>query len=129
MNRFLLDTHVLLWAAAHSARLSPAARAILEEPENILYWSAISTAELAVKASIGKLRLPGPVHAFVDRHVRKLGLQRLPLEDPHAAMVEKLPLHHRDPFDRLLVAQALVEEIPLVSADSLLARYAVEVVW
>lgn len=129
MKRLLLDTHVLLWAAARSERLSPTAREILEEPTNILLWSAVGTAELAVKASIGKLRLPAPVAEFVDRHVRKLALERLPLEDVHAAVVEKLPLLHRDPFDRLLIAQATVEEIPLVSADLTFQKYDVEVVW
>lgn len=127
--RLLLDTHVLLWAAACSDRLSPGARSLLEDPENTLVWSAVGTAELALKVSIGKLRLPTLVEAFVDRHARKLALERLALQDAHAAVIERLPLLHRDPFDRLLIAQATVEELPIVSADSALRDYDVEVVW
>jgi PIN domain nuclease of toxin-antitoxin system len=129
VTRLLLDTHILLWATARSERLSAAARAVLEDPDHVLLWSAVGTAELAVKASIGKLQLPSPVAPFVDRHVRKLGLERLPLDDRHAAMIETLPLHHRDPFDRLLIAQALVEEVPIVTADQAFRLYEVEVIW
>jgi PIN domain nuclease of toxin-antitoxin system len=129
MSTLLLDTHVLLWAVARSERLSPLARSLCEDPDNVLLWSAVSTAELAVKVAIGKLTLPASVDAFVRRHARKLALQPLPLEDAHAAALERLPLHHRDPFDRLLVAQALVEEVPLLSADPALRRYDVELRW
>ena len=127
--RLLLDTHVLLWAAAHSERLSQNARSLLEDQENMLLWSAVGTVELALKSSIGKLQLPTSVEAFVNRHVRLLVLDRLALEDAHAAVVEQLPLHHRDPFDRMLIAQATFEEVPILSADSAFRDYDVEVIW
>ncbi len=127
--RALLDTHVMLWAAAASQRLAPDARATLEDLGTTLLWSPVSTAELAIKSSIGKLHLPKPLPDFLERHIEQLGLTPLPLTDAHALALESLPIHHRDPFDRLLIAQAIVEAIPLISADPALGNYGVRVIW
>lgn len=124
--RVLLDTHVLLWWLQDSARLQPATKAIFQTPNCELLWSAASTWELAIKVQLAKLRLDRPVHEFVATVMTAQGLTALPVQHVHAAQVAELPLLHRDPFDRLLVAQAAVEGIPLVTADTRLAAYGIE---
>lgn len=107
MSAVLLDTHVLIWWLSAPERLSPAARACLEAPTGDVFLSAVTTAELAIKSSIGRLTLPSPVLQFVTDAMRLDGLSSLAFEHVHAAALATLPLHHRDPFDRMLVAQAL----------------------
>ena len=124
--RLLLDTHVLLWVAHAPERLGRLAD-VIAEPSTELHLSSVSTLEMAVKVSIGKLRLPGTVRDVVAQQVRLLGLLTLAPSHDHAAMVADLPLHHRDPFDRLLVAQAATEDLTLATADPEIARYDVEV--
>lgn len=124
--RALLDTHVLLWWLSDSSRLSAGTRRLLADPANELLWSAASTWELAVKAGLGKLRLDGSVHDFVTRVLVAQSLSALPVHHVHAARVAELPPLHRDPFDRLLVAQAAVEQVPLLTADRQLAAYGIE---
>ena len=119
MNRVLLDTHVLLWAAALPERLSPAQTAQLQDPEVALLVSTISVAEIEIKRPIGKLDL---LHTGDAPRLSIAGtwLGRAP---EHAMALRSLPLHHRDPFDRLLIAQALTEGVPLVSSDDALRAY------
>jgi len=124
--RVLLDTHVLLWWVHDASRLRKETRALFADPANELLWSAGSTWELAIKAALGKLRIEEPMHAFVTRMMIEQGLTALPVHHAHAARIAELPSHHRDPFDRLLVAQALVEDVPLLTADSALTAYGVE---
>jgi PIN domain nuclease of toxin-antitoxin system len=124
--RVLLDTHVLLWWLHDASRLRPATRAMFAEPANELLWSAASTWELAIKVQLGKLRLDEPVHAFVMAVLGAQSLTALPVHHVHAARVAELPALHRDPFDRLLVAQAAVEGVPFVTADAPLAAYGIE---
>lgn len=126
--RALLDTHVLLWWRCDDPRLSPDVRALFEDPGSELLWSAVSTAEIAVKSSIGKLSLPDPADAWTRRALREDCLTPLALTGEHAARLEGLPLHHRDPFDRLLIAQCQSEEVPLVTADRSLAAYDVAII-
>jgi PIN domain nuclease of toxin-antitoxin system len=124
----LLDTHVLLWWLGDSAQLSAAARELFADERNELLWSAASTWELGIKATLGKLRLPEPLERFVPRQIREQGLIGLPIYHDHAIRAAELPAVHRDPFDRMLAAQALVEGVPLVTRDVQLRAYGVECV-
>ena len=126
---FLLDTHVLLWWVLDDPRLSRLSRDALADDSSRLLWSVASTWELAIKANLGRLRFEVPLGRFLDRHVEEQGLEILGIEQAHALRVESLPRLHRDPFDRMLVAQSLVESIPLLSADPRFAEYGVDVVW
>ena len=122
----LLDTHVALWMIASSKRLSPRARSTIAESQGPLVVSAVSLWEIAVKRSLGKL----PAPADLSRRLAAIGqIELLPISPLHAEAVGELPWHHRDPFDRMLVAQARVEGLPIVSADQALAQYGVEVIW
>jgi PIN domain nuclease of toxin-antitoxin system len=117
--RLLLDTHVFLWAVAGSASLKPAARRIIESAERV-HVSAASIWEIAIKARLGKIDAdPGALVAAIEDS----GFVELPVSAAHAAGVAALPSHHGDPFDRLLLAQALSEPLRLLSADAALARY------
>lgn len=126
---YLLDTHVLIWWIADDERLSGRAREILSDRGNRLLWSAASTWELAIKASLGKLKLPDPVGAFVDRRLAQHAIDVLQISHSHAAVVEELPFHHRDPFDRLLVAQAKSEQVRLLTGDPWVRAYGLDVAW
>lgn len=126
--KLLLDTHALLWFESGDSRLSDPARSELEKPDVQRLVSVATIWEMAIKASLGNLKLPGGVSAFVTDNVLN-GYELLPIDWSHAVAVERLPLHHKDPFDRLLVAQASAEHIPLVSADPVFARYGVRVIW
>jgi PIN domain nuclease of toxin-antitoxin system len=125
--RILLDTHCWLWMETVPERLSESARALLEDPANELLLSAASSWEIAVKYALGKLPLPEPPARYVTSRMERDGISALPVEHVHALRVAELPLHHRDPFDRLLIAQALVEAIPILTADRQLEPYGVEV--
>lgn len=116
----LLDTHVFLWAAGDPDRLGTHAREVLEDRRHEVFVSAASIWEIAIKRRLGKLRAPKAVVAKVDQ----LGFRGLPITLDHAHEADGLPLHHRDPFDRMLVAQAIRERLVLVTHDALLDRYA-----
>jgi len=124
--KLLLDTHVLLWWLHDSSRLRPATRDLIAEAKNELLWSAASTWELGIKVHLGKLRLPEPLPVFVKRTIRSQGLTSLPVEHEHAVVVADLPPIHRDPFDRMLVAQSMVESARLLTADPQLRAYGVD---
>jgi PIN domain nuclease of toxin-antitoxin system len=120
--RLLVDTHVLLWAAAEPQRLPEAVRERLESLDNEVLFSAASIWELAIKLQIGRIRLGVTPETLAEEAARR-GFDQLPVTAAHAAAVRRLPLHHRDPFDRLLVAQALHEPARFLTADRPLARY------
>jgi len=120
--RLLVDTHVLLWAVAEPERLPAAYRERLESPENEVLFSAASVWELAIKLQIGRLMLPVAPEVIAGAAVR-MGFDELPVTAAHAAGVSRLPLHHRDPFDRLLIAQAIHEPARFLTADRTLTRY------
>lgn len=122
----LLDTHATLWLLAGDKRLSPRARRMTLQSSGRLVVSAVSLWEAAIKRSLGKLNAP----ADLARRLAALRqVELLPISPLHAEAVGELPWHHRDPFDRMLVAQALVERLMIVSSDPTLAEYGVEVVW
>jgi PIN domain nuclease of toxin-antitoxin system len=127
--RALLDTHTFLWWIVDDARLSRRASAIIADRTNEIYFSAISGWEIAEKARRAKLSLPSDPESFVAEQVVSNAFEVLPLELTHALHVFSLPAHHKDPFDRMLIAQAQIEELALLSADHEIARYAVEVIW
>lgn len=128
MSRYIVDTHVWLWMQAAPARLSPAARALLEDVENELLLSAASAWEIAVKYRLGKLPLPEPPVTYVPDRMRRSGTTPLPVEATHALRTSELPDHHGDPFDRLLIAQAQLLDVPIVTVDEQIPAYDVAVV-
>ncbi|MGH9373230.1 MAG: type II toxin-antitoxin system VapC family toxin [Vicinamibacterales bacterium] len=124
----LVDTHAFLWFMAGDRRLRRAARRAIEESNGQWRLSAASVWELAIKSSLGRITLPAPVDEYIAEKVQQ-GLQVLSVDWTHAAAVERLPFHHRDPFDRLIVAQAESEHIAVVTKDRVFAKYGVRVVW
>lgn len=120
--RLLLDTNILLWAVGSSRRMSAASRAVLEDPGNDVLFSAASIWEIAIKASSGRVDFPWQPKTVADAAMR-IGFLELPITANVAAMVGTLPRYHRDPFDRLLVAQAIAEPARLYTSDAQLARY------
>jgi PIN domain nuclease of toxin-antitoxin system len=125
--KVLLDTHTFLWAITEESRLSQRVRSLLLSAES--WFSVVSIWEILTKVQIGKLPLPRPAGPFVTERLAFNGVRILPITLDHVLRVESLELYHRDPFDRLLVAQSLEENFPLVSADPLLRRYAVQLIW
>jgi PIN domain nuclease of toxin-antitoxin system len=119
--RLLLDTHVVLWQLAGTQAMGPKAEASIAEAEELLF-SVVSFAEIGIKAAIGKLVVPDDL----DRHVIDSGMRILALTAGHGLGVADLPLHHRDPFDRLLISQARAERLTLISADARIAQYEVD---
>src|SRR5688572_1222873 len=115
--RLLLDTHALLWFVLGDPLLSSRARALIEDPANDKFVSPVSFWELAIKISTGKYLLHEPLEDFCRRGIDGNGFQILPIEVRHANFLITLPFHHRDPFDRLLIAQAAVERMAIVSID------------
>lgn len=127
--RLLADTHAMLWWLRDDPRLSARAREIVLDGGNELLWSMASSWEIAVKHGLGKLELDRPLHRLFAELVGEQGLEVLPIRHRHCVRVAELPRHHRDPFDRMLIAQAQEERVPLLTADPKLAAYDVEVVW
>jgi PIN domain nuclease of toxin-antitoxin system len=121
--RFLVDTHALLWALGEPSALSPTARDAIADPSNLIVVSSASLWECAIKATIGKLDLPDD---FFDS-VPEVGYEVMPVRISHLNVYRTLPMHHRDPFDRMLVAQARAEALTLISRDPEVAKYNVEI--
>jgi len=125
--RFLLDTAVLVFAMGSPERLSRTAASVLRNSENILEISTVSLAEIAIKVSVGKLDLPSDT---VRGTLRDLSIRTLPYSMEHAFALFTLPLHHRDPFDRQIVAQALCEKMPVITPDVKFKLYAgLRIIW
>jgi len=127
----LLDTHSLIWFALDGPRLSATARALIEDPANEVMISPASLWEIAIKVSLGKLPLNGPYEDFVDECLKRQMFQILPIEPKHTSHVASLsfPPGHKDPFDRLLIAQAIVEDIPIIGVDAAFDAYPVRRIW
>jgi PIN domain nuclease of toxin-antitoxin system len=127
--RLLLDTHALLWFLADDPKLTPAAKAAVSDPANERWLSPISLLEIALKVRIGKLFLHVPFGTLFPAQLSANDVALLPLEAAHIEPLTRLPLHHRDPFDRLIAATALMEGLTLVSTDSLFDAYGVVRLW
>jgi len=127
--RALLDTHTFLWAALDDRRLSSRAADLVADIGNEIYLSAVSVWEVAIKHSRGRLSLPEPPDSYIPSRIAVFGYRPLPVEVAHALRAGRLPPHHRDPFDRMLVAQAQVEGLPILTSDANIGRYEVEVIW
>jgi PIN domain nuclease of toxin-antitoxin system len=127
--RVLVDTHVFLWWIEGNRALPVKARAALADRDNECLISLVSVWELAIKAGLGKLKLALPVQRYVVEHVAANGFRMLDIQMAHVGRVESLASHHGDPFDRLLVAQALEERIPVVTADPVFRDYGVKRIW
>ena len=123
----LVDTHIAVWALFKRGQLKASTWTILEDPESRLVLSQVSLWEISIKHAIGKIALPDGFDAFVA-DLSDFGFSFLPIAIPHIRMQNKLPFRHRDPFDRMLVAQALVEDLPLVSVDTRLRDYGVRLI-
>lgn len=121
--KLLLDTHIFLWFIMGSPHLSADDRALIEDERNRKFISVASLWEIAIKSSIGKLSLSAPFDQLIPQQLSLNGFELLPIEISHLATVATLPFHHRDPFDRLLIAQAMAEKMPVVSSDSAFDSY------
>lgn len=121
--KVLLDTQCWLWMNLTPDRLSPSTQAVLGDGNTELVLSVASVWEIVIKHASGKLRLPLPPREYVVSRMTRDRVQSLPIEREHALQVQALPSHHRDPFDRILIAQALVEHLPVMSADPHFALY------
>src|SRR5256714_2622977 len=127
--KLLLDTHTFIWFIMGIPQLSANARALIEDVANEKFLSVASLWEMAIKLSIGKLTLTAPFDVFIPQQLSLNGFESLNIEIAHAAVVATLPFHHRDPFDRLLIAQAMVEKMPIVSIDPSFDAYLVKRLW
>lgn len=127
--RALLDTHTFLWWNLDTPRLSPRARDLIGDGGNEFLLSVVSVWEIAIKHARGRLDLPRPPAEYLPDRIAHYGYEPLRVEVSHALQAGSLSAHHNDPFDRLLIAQALVERLPILSADPHFARYGVEVIW
>lgn len=129
MNFFLLDTHAFLWLVMGDNNLSTFARQCFLDINNQFYLSAVTSFEIAVKYSLGKLQLSEPPKEFIANRIQANALIPLPVKIEHTLYLANLPFHHRDPFDRLLVAQALAENVPILSADQIFSKYPIQRLW
>ncbi len=125
MIALLLDSHALLWWEADDARLSERAREQIELEESVVFFSAVSLWELAIKQALGRLRLPDTLSSRLVEE----GFQEVPVTAAHGLLAGGLPRHHSDPFDRMLVAQARSEGLTIITADTRIAAYDVPVLW
>ncbi|BAY07982.1 type II toxin-antitoxin system VapC family toxin [Calothrix sp. NIES-2098] len=127
--KLLLDTHVLIWSAGNPEKLSQKVRNLLIDTNNLWFASIASFWELQIKSQLGKLNLSSPLPNFIETQQRVNNLQILPIELSHIYALESLPNHHRDPFDRILIAQATLEKMPLLSIDVIFDAYPVQRIW
>ena len=129
MTNYLLDTHSFLWFINADEALSSAARQFIEDTNNTLYLSVASLWEMAIKVSLGKLNLPSPFAEILEHQLRENGIGLLQITPAHTGLVATLPFHHRDPFDRLIIAQSLVEVFSVIGKDEIFDKYGVQRHW
>jgi PIN domain nuclease of toxin-antitoxin system len=127
--RYLLDTGVWIWSVSAFETLNNSAQEILRDGREELYLSAVTALEVTIKTRLGKLQLPTPPPDCVPAFMARQSLRPLNVTHPHALKVYDLPLHHNDPFDRLIIAQAIVEEMTILTADRWFDKYPVDVLW
>jgi PIN domain nuclease of toxin-antitoxin system len=127
--RIILDTQAFLWLGADSPLLSKKAKKLFSDAKNDLYLSLASIWEMAIKSSLGKLKFHKPIETFILDKLQENSIQQLGIDFRHVTRVSALPFHHRDPFDRLIISQALEEKMPVLSSDSAFDQYGVERLW
>jgi PIN domain nuclease of toxin-antitoxin system len=127
--KVLVDTHTFLWALLHDHRLTSKAKQILRSDEHELIFSLVSLWEIAIKIKTGKLNTIGSSVAYIRDEMNAYGMQLLPIRYEHILQLESLPHHHSDPFDRLLIAQAITESLPILTGDKAFKDYAVKLIW
>ncbi|MBA3869404.1 MAG: type II toxin-antitoxin system VapC family toxin [Anaerolineae bacterium] len=127
--KLLLDTHVFLWWYGERAKLSPKVLALCEDVTNDLYLSLASLWEIQIKLQIGKLKLSDPLDQILAYELHINSLKLLPIHATHIYGLANLPAHHRDPFDRILIAQAQVESLTLLTQDTLITQYPIVTIW
>jgi PIN domain nuclease of toxin-antitoxin system len=127
--KLLLDTQSFLWFISGDPKLSKTARQLIETVDNQSYISMASLWEMAIKISLGKLTLDKPFETMIPYQLMQNGIEILPIEFLHVAVITNLPFHHRDPFDRLIIAQASVEGLPVISSDEIFDAYGVRRLW
>lgn len=127
--RLLLDTHTFLWWNQNAPQLSHTASQLIQDSRNQVYLSAASTWEIAIKVGRSRLILPAPLDQFMTESIQANAFSPLPIEVSHTLEVYNLPALHADPFDRILIAQSRMEHIPLLTADTEIAKYDVEILW
>jgi len=127
--KLLVDTHTFLWALMHDHRLSARSKQILTSDEHELYFSLVSLWEFSIKIKTGKLNALGSSVAYLRAEMENYSMQLLPIRYNHILTLEVLPAHHSDPFDRLLIAQAIAESLPILTHDAAFAPYPVKVLW
>ncbi|EDN70126.1 PilT-like protein [Beggiatoa sp. PS] len=129
MKKFLFDTHTFLWLRNEPQKVSALALNTYQDANHIVYLSTVSLWEMQIKYQLGKLQFDVPLPEMIEEQCLFNDLRILPIEQKHIFELNNLPFFHKDPFDRLLIAQARVEQIPIITADSLFVQYPVEVVW
>ena len=127
--KVLVDTHILLWALLNDRRLSSKAKQLLRSEEHELVFSLVSLWEISIKMRTGKLNAVGSSVAYVRDEMDAYGMELLPIRYEHILQLESLPSHHGDPFDRLLIAQALSESLPVLTGDQTFRRYGIKPIW
>jgi PIN domain nuclease of toxin-antitoxin system len=127
--KLLVDTHTFLWALMHDRRLSARSKQILTSDEHELYFSLVSLWEVAIKMKTGKLNALGSPVAYLRAEMENYSMQLLPIRYEHILVLETLPAHHSDPFDRLLIAQAITESLPILTNDEKFRLYPVKILW
>jgi PIN domain nuclease of toxin-antitoxin system len=126
---YLLDTHTFLWYINDDPMLSTTAKVLMADIENTVYLSSASIWEMAIKVSLGKLEVPSPFHEFVDRQLSANSIRLLEIKVEHFGLVATLPFHHPDPFDRLLIAQSLTDNVAIIGRDEIFDAYGVKQHW
>jgi PIN domain nuclease of toxin-antitoxin system len=127
--RALLDTHTFIWFAEGSASLSAVAAEFIGDGENDLLLSVASLWEMAIKVNLGRLRFDAPFDEWITEHLQRLAIDVAQITVPHLAVIATLPLHHRDPFDRMIAAQGIADGLPIVSVDKAFDSYPVSRIW
>ena len=127
--KYLLDTHAFFWLISNDKRLSKNENALMRDHSNELYFSSASAWEISIKVGLGRLSVQDEMESFLLDQLSENGILPLPITIPHAAYISKLPGIHKDPFDRILIAQSVIEEMPQLSRDRTVKKYDVNVIW
>lgn len=127
--QYLLDTHVLIWWITDDKRLSSRAKNLIKKRRSNIYWSVASSWEVSIKHALGRLEFDEPIEEFIPSELAKNNIESLTIQNSHAFLAGRLPIHHKDPFDRMLIAQARIESLGMISDDSKFKLYDVDVLW